>query len=417
MKKTLVAMYCVIISVTIYGQSNAQSNAQSNNQATSPTTVQLGPRAFYLLDQLHPGPLKESLEQCRQGPFKQTEFSIAHRGASLQFPEHTKEAYLAAAQMGAGVIECDVTFTKDKQLVCRHSQCDLHRTTNILDNPVLAKKCTTPFSPADADNGINAKALCCTSDITLAEFKSLRGKMDAANPNATNVHDYLSATPSWRTDLYASTGTLMSFAESIELFKSLGVKITPELKAAEVPMPFEGTYSQQQYAQAVVDLLKQYSVKPSDVFLQSFAWQDIEYWIKNESDFAQQAVYLDDRVDSPDQLENAIRSLPSLKKQGLSIIAPPLHALLSVDNNNKIIPSAYAKAAKAANLNIITWTLERSGHITTSEDYYYQSVLPAIKTEGDIYTVLDVLDKDIGVLGVFSDWPSAVTYYANCLNR
>ncbi len=36
--------------------------------------------------------------------------------------------------MGAGIVECDVTFTKDHQLVCRHAQNDLHTTTNILVN-------------------------------------------------------------------------------------------------------------------------------------------------------------------------------------------------------------------------------------------------------------------------------------------
>ena len=77
-----------------------------------------------------------------KGPFRESDFSIGHRGAPLQFPEHTKESYEAAARMGAGILECDVTFTKDRQLVCRHSQCDLHTTTNILAIPALAAKCT-----------------------------------------------------------------------------------------------------------------------------------------------------------------------------------------------------------------------------------------------------------------------------------
>ena len=80
--------------------------------------------------------------------------------------------------MGAGVIECDVTFTKDRQLVCRHSQCDLHTTTNILSVPALAAKCTKPFVPADPATGRKASAKCCTSDITLAEFRTLTAKMD-----------------------------------------------------------------------------------------------------------------------------------------------------------------------------------------------------------------------------------------------
>jgi hypothetical protein len=49
--------------------------------------------------------------------------------------------------MGAGIQECDVTFTKDGELVCRHDECDLHTTTNILVTN-LASKCTQPFTPA-----------------------------------------------------------------------------------------------------------------------------------------------------------------------------------------------------------------------------------------------------------------------------
>ena len=81
-----------------------------------------------------PGALKSRLLKCQNGPFRRTNFSIAHRGAPLQFPEHTKEAYEAGARMGAGIVECDVTFTKDGQLVCRHDECDLHTTTNIVEH-------------------------------------------------------------------------------------------------------------------------------------------------------------------------------------------------------------------------------------------------------------------------------------------
>ena len=146
-----------------------------------PREAQIGPRPFYLVDKMKDGPLKQQLSQCT-GPFHKTNFSVGHRGAALQFPEHSRESYMAAARMGAGVIECDVTFTKDRQLVCRHSQCDLHTTTNILSVPALASKCSQPFNPADPASGKKASAKCCTSDITLAEFKSLTAKMDGFNP-------------------------------------------------------------------------------------------------------------------------------------------------------------------------------------------------------------------------------------------
>lgn len=102
--------------------------------------VQVGARPFYLVEGMDEGELKDRLLQCQTGPFYRTDFSIAHRGAPLQFPEHTDVSYRAGARMGAGVVECDVTFTKDGELVCRHSECDLHTTTNIAAIPELNAK-------------------------------------------------------------------------------------------------------------------------------------------------------------------------------------------------------------------------------------------------------------------------------------
>ncbi len=141
--------------------------------------VQLGSRPYYVVEDMDRSRLKTQLQACSEGPFHTTDFSIGHRGAALQFPEHTKESYVAAARMGAGILECDVTFTKDRELVCRHSQCDLHTTTNILDTG-LAGKCSVP--PDYSSDTPFANVKCCTSDLTLAEFKSLCGKMDAGNP-------------------------------------------------------------------------------------------------------------------------------------------------------------------------------------------------------------------------------------------
>lgn len=139
---------------------------------------------------------------------------------------------------------------------------------------------------------------CCTSDLTLAEFRRLKGEMDAANPKATTIEEYLEGTANWRTDLYASTGTLVTHQESIELFKSLGVGFTPELKGSSVEMPFEGNYTQQAFAQQMIDEYKDAGIDPADVYAQSFNLNDVLYWIENEPEFGAQAVYLDDRYDS-----------------------------------------------------------------------------------------------------------------------
>lgn len=126
----------------------------------------------------------------------------------------------------------DVTCTKDKELVCRHSQCDLHTTTNILVTP-LASKCTTPCTPA-AD-GAPASAKCGTSDLALAKCRTLTAKMDGADAAATMAEAHLAGTAPFRTNLYSAsgaTGTLRTHAESAEPLRSLGAKFTPKLKGA-----------------------------------------------------------------------------------------------------------------------------------------------------------------------------------------
>jgi glycerophosphoryl diester phosphodiesterase len=385
--------------------------------------VQLGPRPYYLVEDMADSPLKTQLQKCTQRPIKQTDFSIGHRGAALQFPEHTKESYEAAARMGAGILECDVTFTKDRELVCRHSQCDLHTTTNILLTP-LAEKCAEPFSPAEFDpvSGErikDASAKCCTSDITLEEFKTLCGKMDASDPNAKSVEAYVGGTANFRTDLYATCGTVMSHAESIELFKDLGAKMTPELKSPSVTMPYEGDYTQADYALQMIAEYKAAGVRPRDVWAQSFNLDDVRYWIENTPRFGRQAVYLDGRYDEagfdhtdPDTWEPTMEELVAA---GVNIIAPPMWMLLKEGGGGKILPSIYAEKAKAAGLDIITWTLERSGLLENGGGWYYQTVTEMIDNDGDMYTVLDVLARDVGILGIFSDWPATVTFYANCM--
>ncbi|MCG7873411.1 MAG: glycerophosphodiester phosphodiesterase family protein [Candidatus Thiodiazotropha lotti] len=380
-------------------------------------STQLGPRPFYLVNDMDESELKQELQACsKKKKFKKSDFSIGHRGAAMQFPEHTVESYVAAARMGAGILECDVTFTKDRELVCRHSQCDLHTTTNILATP-LAAKCSQPFVPAELDPTSGevitpASARCCTSDITLEEFKTLQGKMDAADRTATSVEEYLDATPSWRTDLYTGNGTLMTHAESIELFKQLGTKMTPELKSPSVDMPFEGDYTQQDYAQQMIDEYKAAGVKPKRVFAQSFNLDDVLYWINHEPRFGRQAVYLDGS-DNPDQAKQTIDMMSYLAEQGVNYLAPAMWALVTAENG-EIVPSEYAIAARAHGIDLITWTLERSGLLASGGGWYYQSISDVTDNDGDMLVLLDVLAQDVGIKGIFSDWPATVTFYANC---
>lgn len=380
--------------------------------------IQLGPRPYFLVNDMDEGALKEQLSQCQEKPVTASQFSIAHRGAPLMFPEHTREGYIAAARMGAGIIECDVTFTKDRELVCRHSQCDLHTTTNILATD-LAQKCSVaPEFDAQGRLTNAADIQCCTSDITLAEFRTLQGKMDAADTTATSIDGYMNATAGWRTDLYASRGTLMTHQESIELFRQLGVDFTPELKTPSVSMPYEGDYTQAAYAQQMIDDYKAAGISPQRVWPQSFSHDDILYWLQHEPAYGRQAAYL---LESGKDTSAAV--MQAWYEEGIRVLAPATWMLVDGAEDGRIVPSAFARQAQAQGFKLIAWTLERSGPLQENGGWYYQSMngsdggYDVIDNDGDVYRLLDTLARDVGVIGVFSDWPATTTYYANCTGR
>lgn len=424
MKRAIISLVAVsaLSCLNLVGSQSCETEVSAKK-----TVVQVGVRPYFLVDSMKESKLKSELESCEVRLFEKSDFSIGHRGAAMQFPEHTRESYIAAARTGAGIIECDVTFTKDRELVCRHSQCDLATTTNILTTD-LASKCRKPFTPANPATDTKASAECCTSDITLAEFKTLTGKMDASDSAATTVEAFVDATPSWRTDLYSGKATLMSHKESIELFKKLDVKMTPELKSPSVEMPYEGSYTQEMYAQQMLDEYKEAGVPANRVFAQSFNYADILYWIDYEPCFGAQAVYLDGRAygetkedkekfagfNPSDKSTWGERDMHKLYKRGIRYIAPPMWVLVTLDENKNIVPSLYAKEAKEAGLEIITWTLERSGLLKNGGGWYYQTTTDAIDSDGDTYELLDVLAQKVGIKGIFSDWPATVSFYANC---
>ncbi len=415
-KAITVALTIVLMVFPMFG--NVHASGKYGFERDVRQNVELGLRPFYLVDKMKKGKLKRELKQCaKKKRFRHSDFSIGHRGAPLQFPEHTKESYEAAHRMGAGIQECDVTFTKDGELVCRHAQCDLHTTTNIVARDDLRHQCKVPPEFDAQGNLTNASEItCCASDFTLEQFKSLKGKMDAANRNATTVEGYLGGTADYRTDLYATSGTLLTHAESIALFDQMGAKFTPELKegnADDIAVIFG---SQENYALKMIDEYQDAGISPKKVFAQSFNLNDVLTWIRKRPGFGKQAVFLDG---GPIPRPNSEPFLNDLATQGVKIVAPPMPMLLEVNENGKVEPSEYAREAQKAGLKIITWTTERSGRIVEDvlkggNTFYYQTILDALENDGNILTTIDVLAQKVGVLGIFSDWPATTTFYANC---
>ena len=129
--------------------------------------------------------------------------------------------------MGAGIVECDVTFTSDGELVCRHSECDLHTTTDIVATP----------PQREVQRALDGPEL----QPALLHQRPHAGRVQDADgprwtpacPAPTTPQGFLGGTASWRTDLYTGRGTLMTLRESIALNERNGVKHTPELKGGD----------------------------------------------------------------------------------------------------------------------------------------------------------------------------------------
>ena len=179
--------------------------------------------------------------------------------------------------------------------------------------------------------------------------------------NATEPEDYVyGGTADWRTDLYQHSCFMVpTHKESIELINSYGRKFTPELKSPSVEMPYEGTFTQEDYAQKMIDEYIELGVPPKLVWPQSFNSDDVIYWVAN-TDFGDQAVALDDKYEATEDEVRAWHSM--LKDNGAKIVAPPMWMLVEYDESSEygMVPSAYVNSAKEHGLDIITWTLERT---------------------------------------------------------
>lgn len=410
------AVCLTLISLSACGGSTDTTDLPDDAMNSNSTVnIDPGDRPARIASSLPDGDLKNALLQCDATTMMAQPFSIGHRGAPLGYPEHTRESYLAAAVQGAGAIECDVTFTKDESLVCRHSQCDLHTTTNILDT-AIAQRCSIP--PDYNNEQPFAAVKCCTSDITLAEFSSLEGRHDSVNRNASTLEEYYATAMNRTVAGGPDRGSLMTHAQSITLFDELGVAMVPELKATLSANGADTFPSRATLADKLIAEYETAGVNPLSISIQSFDQQDLLYLAGAAPAYAPNLIWLDGRYTetsfNPLDESSWQPSMQSLVDSGIQTLAPPIWMLLTLNDNGEIVPSPYALAARNAGLQLVTWTLERSGTLQDGGGFYYQSISDVIDDESDMYRVLDVLAQDVGVKAVFSDWPATTSWYAHC---
>ena len=93
-------------------------------------------------------------------------------------------------------------------------------------------------------------------------------------------------------------------------------------------------------------------------------------------------------------------------------------ALLDVDSLDRIVPSSTPSTSSTPASRSSPGPSSaptRAGRAQAGFYYYFDPQGRAIKKDSDMYKALDVLAKEVGIKGIFSDWPATVTYYANCM--
>lgn len=175
---------------------------------------------------------------------------IGHRGACGYRPEHTKESYQLAIDMGADYIEPDVVMTKDGVLVARHEN-DITQTTDV----------ELKFPHRKATKIVDGVSITgyFTEDFTLQELKTLKAKERLEIRN----HEY------------DGKFDLLTLEEVIKLALSQKRKVGLYIETKhptyfkKLGIPLE---------RPLADLLKKYKLhkKNSMVFIQSFELSNLK---------------------------------------------------------------------------------------------------------------------------------------------
>ena len=233
MRAALAALAVLTVSA-VHGDDAVSRDSQSPS-GHQETRVQLGPRPFYLVDKMKPSFLKMALAALQQ--------SCGREDVVLDRPPRRRPAVPRAHQ---GVLRSGGAHGRGHPRVRR----DLHQGPRSSSAATRSATCTprptsspSPSWPPSARSrsrpptrrpARRRRRTCCTSDITLAEFKTLCGKMDASIPRATTVAEYLGGTPTFRTDLYSTCGTLLTpRREHRAHSSSSGVEVHARAQGAE----------------------------------------------------------------------------------------------------------------------------------------------------------------------------------------
>jgi len=296
---------------------------------------------------------------------------IAHRGASGYLPEHTIAAKAMAYAQGADYIEQDLVMTKDDEVVVLHDYY-LDTVTNVSD-----------VFPNRARQDGRFYAI----DFTLTEIRQLAVYERFAKDGSTKTPVYKGRFP-----VEKSTFRVNTFAEEIELIQGLNkstgrtVGIYPEIKS-----PAFHRAEGKDISAKVLQILKDYGYKTKQdlVFLQCFDPYELQRIHQQLFPEMGMAVPLVQLLGTDPQFESA------LTDEGLSQVAayadgigPSLY--LVVKPGSSVVATDLVDRAHELDLVVHPYTFRRDQLPGFADDYQQ---------------LLRIFFEDVGVDGVFTDFP------------
>jgi glycerophosphoryl diester phosphodiesterase len=305
---------------------------------------------------------------------------IAHRGASGYLPEHTLAAKAMAYAQGADYIEQDLVMTADDEIIVLHDH-HLDTVSNVRE-----------VFPGRA----RSDGRFYVVDFTLPEIRQL-----AVSERFTMSGGVNKAVFEDRFPLAKSSFRVNTFAEEIELVQGLNkstgksVGIYPEIKS-----PGFHRSEGKDISVAVLRVLKQYGYenKQDDVFLQCFDAEELQRIHAELLPDADMTLRLVQLLGTADDYRAA--STPA----GISKIAayadgigPSMHMIVAAESPSSDLQiSELVKRAHERGLVVHPYTFRRDempGYASDFED------------------LLKIFFKDIGVDGVFTDFPDLTVEY------
>jgi len=194
----------------------------------------------------------------------------AHRGASGDFPEGSKAAYMGAIEQGADGFECDVRLTKDKQIICYHDK-DAKRLANL--DIEIAKS-----TYSELKKSINPFRLDELVELAISSKKDLVIEFKHPVPTRGEVEKQVHKLLASKRDAIAKSG-IEIFLISFSFLATLRNKRSPHKSGYLMKHKFLARFNPTQFTLAHIEIIK---LDHSFVINEQMKGRQVIAWTVNE---------------------------------------------------------------------------------------------------------------------------------------